>query len=170
VHQIPNARPLPIAQAPPARHPRPAPEFLREHLPGNAAAKDEDDARQARAIRNAWSATLWPSWKNRQEGFDKIPQPIWKQRRGHTPFRLLRRRGQGSGGFVTRSKAVGRATRSGESTGATGSCVTAGLLIYEAGRGTLREVPSLLHHKGNDWIESVGMLSTASGGPNLPAS
>ena len=25
VHQIPNARPLPIAQAPPARHPRPAP-------------------------------------------------------------------------------------------------------------------------------------------------
>jgi hypothetical protein len=42
--------------------------------------------------------------KNRQEGFDKIPQPIWKQRRGHTPFTLLRRRGQGSGGFVTRSK------------------------------------------------------------------
>jgi hypothetical protein len=74
--QIPNARPLPIAQAPPARHPRPAPEFLREHLPGNAAAKDEDDARQARAIRNAWSATSWPSWQNRKEGFDKIPQRI----------------------------------------------------------------------------------------------
>ena len=103
MHQIPNARPLPIAQAPPARHPRPAPEFLREHLPGNPAAKDEDDARQARAIRNAWSATLWPSWKNRQEGFDKIPQPIWKQCRGHTPFRLLPRRGSGSGRFVTRS-------------------------------------------------------------------
>jgi hypothetical protein len=59
VHQIPNAPPLPIAQAPPARHSRSAPEFLREHLPGNAAAKDEDDARQARAIRDAWSATLW---------------------------------------------------------------------------------------------------------------
>src|SRR4030095_3167228 len=104
VHQIPNARPLPIAQAPPARHPRPAPEFLREHLPGNAAEKGEDDARQARAIRNAWSATLWPSWKNRQEGFDKIPERIWKQRPGHTPFTLLRRRGSGSRGFVTRSK------------------------------------------------------------------
>ena len=56
-----------------SRHPRPAPEFLREHLPRNAAAKDEDDACQARAIRNAWSATLWPLWKNRQEGFDKVP-------------------------------------------------------------------------------------------------
>jgi hypothetical protein len=117
VHQIRNARPLPIAQAPPC-HPRPAPEFLRKHLPGNSAAKDEDDARQARAIRNAWSATLWPPCKNRQEGFDKIPQPIWKQRRGHTPFTLLRRRRSGSVGFVTRSKgpyrthaalAVGRA-------------------------------------------------------------
>ena len=105
VHQIPNARPLPIAQAPPACHPRPAPEFLREHLPGNSAAKDEDDARQARAIRNAWSATLWPPCKNRQEGFDEIPQPIWKQRRGHAPFTLLRRRRSGSVGFVTRSKA-----------------------------------------------------------------
>jgi hypothetical protein len=88
-------------QAPPARHSRSAPEFLREHLPGNAAAKDEDDARQARVIRDAWSATLWPSWKNRQEGFDKIPQPIWKQRHRHTPFTLLRRRGSGSGGFGT---------------------------------------------------------------------
>jgi len=83
---------------------RPAPEFLRKHLPGNSAAKDEDDARQARAIRNTWSATLWPPCKNRQEGFDKIPQPIWKQRRGHTPFTLLRRRRSGSVGFVTRSK------------------------------------------------------------------
>jgi hypothetical protein len=43
VDQIPHARHLPIAQAPPARHPRSAPEFLREHLPGNAAAKDEDE-------------------------------------------------------------------------------------------------------------------------------
>jgi hypothetical protein len=104
MNQIPYARQLPIPQAPPARHPRSAPEFLREHVPGNAAAKDKDDARQARAIRHARAATLWPSWKNRQEGFDKIPQRIWKQRRGHTPFTLLRRRGSGFGGFVTCSK------------------------------------------------------------------
>src|SRR5262249_61377388 len=52
VDQIPHARQLPIAQAPPARHPRSALEFLREHLPRNAGAKDENDAGQARAIRN----------------------------------------------------------------------------------------------------------------------
>jgi hypothetical protein len=34
VDQIPHARLLPVAQATPARHPRPAPEFVREHLPG----------------------------------------------------------------------------------------------------------------------------------------
>ena len=79
-----HARLLPVAQAPPARHPRPAPEFLREHLPGNAAAKDEDNAGEARAIRDARPPTPWPSWRNRQERFDKIPQRIWKQRGGHT--------------------------------------------------------------------------------------
>jgi hypothetical protein len=40
VNEIPHAPSLPIAQAAPTRHPRPAAEFLREHLPGNAAAKD----------------------------------------------------------------------------------------------------------------------------------
>ena len=87
--QIPHARALAIAQAPPARHPRSASEFLREHLPRNAAAKDEENAGQARAIRHARSATLWPSWKNRQKRFDKIPQRIWKQRGGHAPSRYL---------------------------------------------------------------------------------
>ena len=48
--QIPHARLLLVPQATPARHPRPAPEFLREHLPGNAAAEDEDNAGEARAI------------------------------------------------------------------------------------------------------------------------
>jgi hypothetical protein len=87
---------LPVTQATPARHPRPAPEFLREHLP--VAAKHEDDVGEARAIRNARPTTLWPSWGNRQERFDKIPQRIWKQRGGHTPFTLLRRQESSSGG------------------------------------------------------------------------
>jgi hypothetical protein len=60
VDQIPHARPLPIAQAAPARHPRSAFELLREHLPGNSAAKHEDNAGQARAIQNARARTSWP--------------------------------------------------------------------------------------------------------------
>ena len=87
--QIPHARVLPVAHATPARHPRPAPEFLREHLPGNTAAKDEDNAGEARAIQNARPPTLWPACRNRQERFDKIPQRIWKQRGGHTRSRYL---------------------------------------------------------------------------------
>jgi hypothetical protein len=46
----PTPRPLPVAQATQARHPRPAPELLWEHLPGNAAAKDKDNACEARPI------------------------------------------------------------------------------------------------------------------------
>jgi len=53
---------LPVAQAPPARHPRPAPEFLRQHLPRNATPKDEDNAGETRAIREAWPSTL-RSWR-----------------------------------------------------------------------------------------------------------
>ena len=78
VDQIPHARQLPIAQPPRACHPRSAPEFLREHLPGTAAARDEDNAGEARAIRDARPPTFWPSGWNRQERFDKIPQRIWK--------------------------------------------------------------------------------------------
>jgi hypothetical protein len=56
---------------------------MREHLPGNTAAKDEDNACEARAIRHARAPTLWQSWGNWQKRFDKIPQRIWKQRGGH---------------------------------------------------------------------------------------
>ena len=41
----------PVAQATPARDPRLAPELLMEHLPGNAATKD--DTCETRAIREA---------------------------------------------------------------------------------------------------------------------
>ena len=45
VDQIPHTRLLPMAQAPPARHPRPAAEFLWEHLPGDSAAEDKQNCR-----------------------------------------------------------------------------------------------------------------------------
>jgi hypothetical protein len=66
-----------------------APEFRREHLPGNAAPKDEDNACEARAIRDARPPTLWPPRWNRQERFDKNPQRIWKQRGSHARSRYL---------------------------------------------------------------------------------
>jgi hypothetical protein len=62
VDQIPYAQPLSVVQAPPAGHPRSAAEFLRQHLPGNATAKDEDNAGETRAIRDAWPSTLGSWW------------------------------------------------------------------------------------------------------------
>jgi hypothetical protein len=38
---------------------RSAPEFRREHLPGNAAANDKDNAGQTRAIRDARPSAFW---------------------------------------------------------------------------------------------------------------
>ena len=58
VNEIPHARSLPIAQAAPTRHPRPAPEFLREHLPRDAAAEDEQNAGETRAIGDARPSTF----------------------------------------------------------------------------------------------------------------
>jgi hypothetical protein len=103
VDQIPHARLLPVPQATPARHPRSAPEFLREHLPRNTATKDENNPCQARAFREARPTTLSPSWRNRQERVDKIPQRIWKQRSGHACSHYLAERIM-CRGFVTRSK------------------------------------------------------------------
>ena len=84
VNEIPHARSLPIAQAAPTRHPRPAPEFLREHLSRDAAAEDEQNAGETRAIRGARPSAFRPTWWSWQERFDKIPQRIGKQRRSHT--------------------------------------------------------------------------------------
>ena len=70
VNEIPRARSLPIAQAAPTRHPRTALEFLREHLPRDAAAEDEQNAGQTRAIRNARPSALRPTWCSGQERFD----------------------------------------------------------------------------------------------------
>lgn len=92
--QIPHLRLLPVAQETPARHPRPGPEFLREHVPRNAAAEDEDDAGETCTVRNARPPSLWPSWRYRQKRFDEIPQCIWKQRDGHTRSRYLADEGQ----------------------------------------------------------------------------
>ena len=89
VNEIPHAPSLPIAHAAPTRHPRPAAEFLREHLPGNAAAKDKQNADETRAIGDARPSAFRPARWSWQERFDKIPQRIGKQRRSHTRSRYF---------------------------------------------------------------------------------
>jgi hypothetical protein len=89
VDEIPHAPSLPIAQAAPTRHPRPAAEFLREHLPGNAAAKDKQNAHETRAIGDARPSAFRPTRWSWQKRFNKVPQQIGKQRRGHTRSRYF---------------------------------------------------------------------------------
>ena len=92
--QVPDACLLPVAHPTPARHPRPTPEFLREHLPGDAAAEDKQNAGETRAIRDARPSAFRPTWWSWKERFDKIPQRIWKQRGRHTRSRYLANEGQ----------------------------------------------------------------------------
>ena len=84
VDEIPQTGQLPVAQASPARHPRTAAQFLRQHLPRDSAAEDKENASQTRMIRNARPAAFESTGWNRQERFDKVPQRIGEQRDGHS--------------------------------------------------------------------------------------
>jgi hypothetical protein len=75
------------------------PEFLREHLPGDAAAEDKQNAGETRPIEDARPSACRPMGWRGQERFDKGPQRIRKQRGGHTRSRV-----SDFGGFVTCSK------------------------------------------------------------------
>ena len=71
---------LPVAQAPPARHPAPAAEFLGQHLPGNAALQDKHNAAKRGPIGNAaWAAAFWLGRLGRQQRCDDAPQFIADQ-------------------------------------------------------------------------------------------
>jgi len=52
VDEIPHTGHMPVAQPSPARHPRTAAQFLRQHLPRDACAEDKENAGQACAIRD----------------------------------------------------------------------------------------------------------------------
>ena len=51
---VPDAGGLPLAQPPPARHPRPATHLRGQHLPGDAALQHKQDATQRRPMRQRW--------------------------------------------------------------------------------------------------------------------
>lgn len=84
VNEIPHTGQLPVGQASPARHPRTAAQFLRQHLPRDSAAEDEEIASQTRTIRNARPSAFGSMGWNRQERFDKVPQRIGDQRDSHS--------------------------------------------------------------------------------------
>ena len=52
VDETPHTGHMPVAQPSPARHPRTAAQFLRQHLPRDACAEDKENAGQACAIRD----------------------------------------------------------------------------------------------------------------------
>jgi len=101
VNKIPHARSLPIAQAAPTPHPRPAPEFLREHVPGNAAAEDKQNADETRAIGDARPSAFRPTKWSLARTVQQDPTTDREAAPRPYPFTLLRRRGSGFGGFVT---------------------------------------------------------------------
>ena len=106
VHQIPDTFLMPIAQASPTGHPRSAAQLLRQHLPRNPAAQDEEDAGKTGAIRDARSSTVRSRRPNGQKRFDEILQCVRQQNGGHDPLTLLRPNEdvyRAIIGFVTRS-------------------------------------------------------------------
>jgi hypothetical protein len=94
VDQIPHARVVPVAEATPARHLRPAAEFLREHLPGNTAAEDEDNAGEARAIRKRAAAHLVVVVEESARTVRPDPATDLEAARRPCLLTLLHRRGQ----------------------------------------------------------------------------
>ena len=57
---------------------------LRSDCLRDAAAEDEQNAGETRAIGDARPSAFRPRWWSWQERFDKIPQRIGRQRRSHT--------------------------------------------------------------------------------------
>jgi hypothetical protein len=81
---LPDTAALPIPQATPAGDARAAAHLLGEHLPGDAASQDEDDAGQAGAVIDGRPAAAAGSGLvPREEGFDNFPKFIGDQGTGH---------------------------------------------------------------------------------------
>jgi hypothetical protein len=80
---VPDPSRLPVAQPPPARHPRPAAHLLGEHLPRDAALQHKQDAGQRRPVWDRWSTAFRLRPLRRQQWFDQGPQFIGYERLGH---------------------------------------------------------------------------------------
>ena len=76
---FPDAGLLPVTQAPPTGRAAPAAEFRGQHLPGNPALEDEDDAGQGGAVGDTGSSPLGFGWLLRQERLDGLPEVVGDQ-------------------------------------------------------------------------------------------
>jgi len=90
---LPDAPALPVPEAAPTGDARAAAHLLGEHLPGDTAAEDKDDARQASAVVHGRPAALaGPGLVPRRERRDGLPEFVGDQRFGHgstsQPMRL----------------------------------------------------------------------------------
>src|SRR3954471_13358154 len=85
VERLPDAGLLPIAEPAPAAHPAAAAHLLREHLPGDAALEDEEDAGQRRAILDRRTAAFRAWRMGRKQGAEEGPEGVGNERCCHAP-------------------------------------------------------------------------------------
>ena len=79
----PHARGLPIPQPPPATHAGATAHLGRQHLPRQARAQHEQDARQCGPVLDRRTSTLRTRPRRWQEWSDLIPEIIGEKRPGH---------------------------------------------------------------------------------------
>ena len=82
---LPDAGAVPIAQPSPAGDAASAAHFLREHLPGDAALQDEDDARQAGPVGHRRTPALGLRSLPWEQRLDDLPQLVGYQWSSHAP-------------------------------------------------------------------------------------
>ncbi len=82
---IPDTCLLPVTEPAPARHARAAAHLLRQHLPGDAGAQDEEDAGQGGAIRHAGPTALWLRRLGREQRLHHRPERVSDKGLAHAP-------------------------------------------------------------------------------------
>lgn len=84
VQTVPHARPLPLAQPPPARDAAAVAQLGGQQLPGDTTLQHEQDAHQRRPVVESWTATLRLGRLQREERRDHLPQFIRYEQFRHT--------------------------------------------------------------------------------------
>jgi hypothetical protein len=81
---LPYTRFVPIVEPTPTRHARAASHLLRQHLPGDAALENKQDAGEGSAVVDTGSAAVGLGWLFGQQRLDHFPQFIGNEFLSHT--------------------------------------------------------------------------------------